>query len=63
MMEDASRKEEISDELADVFFFVLRFAQKNDIDLTLAFFNKMKKNARKYSVEEYKGSNKKYTEA
>jgi NTP pyrophosphatase (non-canonical NTP hydrolase) len=63
MMEDASRKEEISDELADVFFFVLRFAQKNDIDLSQAFFNKMEKNAKKYSVEEFKGSNKKYTEA
>lgn len=63
MMIDPSRKEEISDELADVFFFVLRFAQKNDIDLTQSFFNKMEKNAKKYSIEEYKGSNKKYTEA
>lgn len=62
MMENPGRKEEISDELADVFFFVLRFAQKNEIDLTEAFFNKMEKNSKKYSIEEYKGSNLKYTE-
>ena len=48
MMKDPGRKEEISDELADVFFFVLRFAQKNNIDLTEAFFNKMEKNAKKF---------------
>ncbi len=44
IMKNPDRKEAISDELADVFFFVLRFAQKNDIDLTQAFFNKMEKN-------------------
>ena len=51
-----------SNELSDVFFFVLRFAQKNNIDLTQAFETKMKHNAEKYPVEKAKGSNKKYNE-
>ncbi|WP_374074173.1 nucleotide pyrophosphohydrolase [Bdellovibrio bacteriovorus] len=55
-------KEKVSDELADIFFFVLRFAQMNKIDITEAFKAKMQKNAQKYSVEKAKGSNKKYNE-
>ena len=52
----------LENELADVFFFVLRFAEKNKIDLRTAFDNKMQLNALKYSVEISKGSNKKYHE-
>lgn len=52
----------ISDELADVFFFVLRFAEKYNIDLEEALKEKMRKNSEKYPVEKSKGSNRKYTE-
>lgn len=52
----------IEDELADVMFFVVRLAQKYDIDLTTAFERKMEKNRAKYPVEKSKGSNKKYSE-
>lgn len=55
-------KLKVEHELSDVFFFVLRFAQKNNIDLTEAFHTKMKHNAEKYPVETAKGSNKKYNE-
>lgn len=59
---DPAFKLKVEHELSDVFFFVLRFAQKNNIDLTTAFNTKMKHNAEKYPVEKAKGSNKKYNE-
>ena len=56
------KKEAIEDELMDVLFFVLRFAQRNDIDIALAFDRKMEKNRMRYPVELVKGKNKKYDE-
>lgn len=58
----SSRKIEAEEELADLAYFVFRFAQMNNIDLTTAIENKMKKNNAKYPVEKAKGSNKKYNE-
>jgi NTP pyrophosphatase (non-canonical NTP hydrolase) len=55
-------REEICDEVADVMFALLRFAQLYDIDITGEFRRKMKKNERKYPVEKARGSNKKYDE-
>lgn len=57
-----NKREHIEDELADVLFFVLRFAQMNNIDLKNALGNKMAKNALKYPVDKVKGNNKKYNE-
>ena len=48
--------------MADVLYFLLRLAQKYDIDLTTELNDKMKKNEEKYPIKESKGSNKKYTE-
>lgn len=56
------RKQEIEEELADILYFVLRFAQMNDIDLSTALINKITKNKKKYPIEKAKGSNKKYDE-
>ncbi|BCZ46982.1 nucleotide pyrophosphohydrolase [Clostridium gelidum] len=50
----------VEEELADVLFFVLRFAQKNNIDLQEALNKKLDKNAQKYPIEKAKGNNKKY---
>ncbi|WP_413578039.1 nucleotide pyrophosphohydrolase [Bdellovibrio sp. HCB290] len=61
-MHSAEFNEKVRDELADVFFFVLRFAQMNNIDLAAALAGKLKKNAAKYPVESARGSNKKYNE-
>lgn len=61
-MKDQVFKQKVEHELADVFFFVLRFAQMNQIDLVQALNSKMQLNAQKYSVEKSKGSNKKYNE-
>lgn len=62
LLGDARSKEKIEDEVADVMFFVLRFAQRFDVDLTQAFRRKLAKNAERYPVEKSKGRNLKYTE-
>lgn len=55
-------REKITQELADVFFFVLRFAQMNNIDLSDTLKRKMELNAEKYPVEKVRGRNEKYNE-
>ncbi|MHB8361468.1 MAG: nucleotide pyrophosphohydrolase [Thermoplasmataceae archaeon] len=58
--ENEGRK--IRDEIADTLYFVVRFAQLYDIDLSAAFTEKMNLNKEKYPVESSKGSNKRYNE-
>lgn len=62
MMSNPETRGKISDELADTFFFLLRFAQMNDIDLVEALNRKLKKNNEKYPVEKVAGKNLKYNE-
>lgn len=62
MMKDPDKREAIGEELVDVFFFLLRFAQMNGFDLVDCFERKMEKNAKKYPVDKVKGKNLKYTE-
>jgi len=62
MFNDPEKKKEISEEMADILYFILRLAQKYDVDLTTALNAKLEKNERKYPVNKSKGSNKKYTE-
>jgi NTP pyrophosphatase (non-canonical NTP hydrolase) len=59
---DPSKRAKIESELADTLFFLLRFAQMNNIDLATAFANKMDANGKKYPVQMARGNNKKYTE-
>lgn len=59
---NSKKKEEIEDELADVLFFLLRFSQRFDIDLTEALLHKIDKIEQKYPIEKSKGNNRKYTE-
>ncbi|MBR2685197.1 MAG: nucleotide pyrophosphohydrolase [Erysipelotrichaceae bacterium] len=54
--------DKVREEVADIFFFLLRFAERNQIDLDAALQDKMEKNNRKYPVEKARGSNKKYNE-
>ncbi|MGI6009224.1 MAG: nucleotide pyrophosphohydrolase [Methanomethylophilus sp.] len=61
-MQDSPHYEEIREELADVLYFVLRFAQTNNIDLEDALRDKLRKNAEKYPVEKCRGKNLKYDE-
>jgi NTP pyrophosphatase (non-canonical NTP hydrolase) len=53
----------VEEELADIFYYVLRIAQLYNVDLSEAFDKKMTKNEEKYDVNKFKGSNKKYNEA
>lgn len=59
---ESEKREEVEEELADVIYFVLRFAQINDIDLSSAVLNKIEKNNKKYPADKVKGCNKKYNE-
>jgi len=50
---------DIGRELADVLFFLLRFSQRFGFDLGQELVNKIKYNAIRYPVDEFRGSNKK----
>ena len=56
-------KQEIENEVADVLFFVLRFADLNDVDLVSALERKLEENARRYPLEKARGSNRRYDES
>lgn len=62
LMHDGKKRIHVEEELADVFFFVLRFAQMNDMDLKKILEDKLEKNGRKYPAEVVRGQNKKYNE-
>ena len=54
-------REALSDEVADVFIYLLQLVHDSGVDLSEAVAKKMEKNARKYPVEEWKGKMTKYT--
>lgn len=62
MLRDPNMRTSISHELSDTLFFLLRFAQKYDFDLSEGFQKKMELNRKKYPIDQFKGSNKKYNE-
>jgi NTP pyrophosphatase (non-canonical NTP hydrolase) len=53
---------EVSDELADVLIYLVRIADKLEIDLFAAVAAKMDRNETKYPAHLVKGSARKYTE-
>ena len=57
-----AHKQEISDELADVFYCILQLADTLKIDLEKAFDSKMKQNEEKYPIEKSKGKPNKYNQ-
>jgi len=59
---DNKKREEIEDEMADIFYFLLRIAQKYEVDLSGSLERKMEKNKSRYPIEKARGSNKKYNE-
>jgi len=62
MLSEPETRKAIGAELADVLYFVLRFAQMNGFDLSTELQEKMKENERRYPVERSRGSNRKYGE-
>ena len=63
LIHDPATREHIGQELADVFYFLLRFAQRFDFDLLAEFEAKMVRNGFRYPVELARGSNLKASEA
>lgn len=58
----ASKHAEVEQELADIFLYLIRLADKLNINLLQAAETKMKLNAEKYPADKVRGSAKKYTE-
>jgi dCTP diphosphatase len=52
----------VREEIADVLLYLIRLADKLNIDLLAAATDKIKVNAAKYPVDKARGSSKKYTE-
>jgi NTP pyrophosphatase (non-canonical NTP hydrolase) len=59
---DPERRRAVAQELADVLYFGLRFAQRYEIDLSDELAAKLELNAVRYPIDKAKGSNKKYSE-
>src|SRR5512139_1582699 len=56
----AETKEAVALEMADVLLYLVRLADKLQVDLGAAALNKIELNARKYPVEQFRGSSRKY---
>ena len=56
------KREAVRKEIADVLIYLIRLADKLDIDLLQAARDKIVENAAKYPVEKAKGSMRKYTD-
>lgn len=59
---NSDTKEKVEDEIADILIYLLRIADKFDIDLNKACAAKMAKNSEKYPIDKSFNSAKKYTE-
>ena len=62
LFSNEEKKKKIEDEMADILYFLIRLAQRYNIDLTKALDKKMEENDKKYPIEKAKGSHKKYNE-
>lgn len=60
LLANPETREDVEEELADILFFLLRYADLYDIDLEAAMEQKLETNRARYPTNEYKGSNKKY---
>lgn len=58
----AASKAQVRDELADVQLYLVRLADKLDVELVAAGYDKIQKNALKYPADKARGSMRKYTE-
>lgn len=56
------RREQVQHEMADVLLYLIRLADKLNIDLAAAAAEKIQLNAGKYPIDKARGNAKKYTE-
>ncbi len=57
-----ANRTEVEHELADILYWVLNFAARNNINLSQALEQKMELNRKKYPVDKAKNNSQKYTE-
>lgn len=62
VLNDAQKRVDVEDEIADIFVYLLRFCDVNSLDLFEAVEKKMLKNAAKYPVSKCRGIATKYNE-
>ena len=55
-------RERLKEELADVFAYALMLAERNNLSVSDIVKQKIQKNAKKYPVEDCRGSSEKYKE-
>ena len=60
MKDDIGKVEEIRKEIADIFIYLLRLADKLDIDIEKAVREKIEINSKKYPIDLAKGNATKY---
>ena len=60
MKDDIVKVDEIRKEIADIFIYLLRLADKLDIDIEEAVREKIEINAKKYPIDFVKGNATKY---
>jgi len=58
----AGKQDHLEEEIADVLMYLLRLADKSDIDIMQACQKKLAKNRQKYPIDKCFGSAKKYNE-
>ena len=61
LKDKALNTDKISDELADIYYWVLLIANDLKLDLNQAALDKLEKNKLKYPVDKSKGSKEKYS--
>ena len=59
---NATAKVAVSEELADVFLYLIRLADRLSVDLPAVAREKIRINAAKYPIEKARGNSRKYTE-
>lgn len=57
-----TNKEEVSDELMDVLYWVFTMCSDFEVDIPEAFERKMQKNESRYPIDKAKGKKEKYTQ-
>ena len=55
VMESGKTREDAIDEIADILIYSFAFCIRNEIDITDAIKQKMKKNIKKYPAKDYRG--------
>jgi dCTP diphosphatase len=55
VMHDEQQTAQVREELADVFCYLLNLALEMNVDLSEAFYEKIKRNEQKYPADQYRG--------